>query len=221
MVHEVEDPLNILSSLPVKRIQVNGKVLTAITVMGGILAFIFLHDEKQGVMAPAIHEGDSLPMMHSTGISSLISDSGVVRYKLVAEDWDIYAPSNTWKFYKGLFLERFDDNMHIDLYAEADTAFFYEQRLWELRGRVSVRNLQGTLFQTEELYYDTQRREFWNHCYMQITTPDSRLEGTEFHSNEQMTNYTILNSAGYQPAGDLDREPETPPAEMLETGESE
>ena len=41
-------------------------------------------------MAEAINDSDSLPMMHSTGINTLISDSGVMRYRMMAEEWDIY-----------------------------------------------------------------------------------------------------------------------------------
>ena len=39
--------------------------------------------------AEAINSQDSLPFMHSVGVSTLISDSGVIRYHLVAEEWDI------------------------------------------------------------------------------------------------------------------------------------
>ena len=95
-------------------------------------------------MAEAINDSDSLPMMHSTGINTLISDSGVMRYRMMAEEWDIYNSTGrpaTWKFMKGLFMERFDEHFHIDLFVQADTAYLHEQRTWELRGRVVIRNM--------------------------------------------------------------------------------
>ena len=117
-------------------------------------------------MAEAINDSDSLPMMHSTGINTLISDSGVMRYRMMAEEWDIYNSTGrpaTWKFMKGLFMERFDEHFHIDLFVQADTAYLHEQRTWELRGRVVIRNMKNEVFHTEELYWDMTTHEMCSH----------------------------------------------------------
>jgi LPS export ABC transporter protein LptC len=142
---------------------------------------------------------DSLPFMHSVGVSTLISDSGVIRYHLVAEEWDIYTPNSqapTWKFKKGLLMQRLDEELNVDLYVQADTAYLHKQSMWELRGRVRIRNVQGTKFNTEELYWDLDKHEMWNHSYITIITPERTLEGTEFRSNEEMTRYSVMNSKG-------------------------
>ena len=148
-----------------------------------------------------ISENDSTAFMRSRGISTLISDSGILRYKLVAEEWDIHTDTkpSTWKFMKGLLMERFDEGFHIDLHVQADTAYLHEQRLWELRGRVVIRNIEGTLFRTEELFWDMNEHQMWNTKYMKITTTDEELEGTDFRSNEQMTDYYVSNSIGAFP----------------------
>lgn len=151
--------------------------------------------------------GDSLPFMHSVGVSTLISDSGVIRYHLVAEEWDIYTPANaaaTWKFIKGLLMLRLDEDFNVDLYVQADTAYLHQQYMWELRGRVRIRNVQGTRFMTEELFWDLNKHEMWNHANMTIITPERTLEGTEFRSNEQMTRYSVANSKGDFPMSDAE-----------------
>lgn len=155
--------------------------------------------------AEAVNDTDSLPMMHATGINTLISDSGVMRYRMVAEEWDIYntpGRPSTWKFMKGLFMERFDEHFHIDLFVQADTAYLHEQRTWELRGRVVIRNIKDEVFHTEELFWDMNMHEMWSHQHMRITTPERELEGTEFRSNEQMTRYSVSNSSGAFPVED-------------------
>lgn len=160
-----------------------------------------------------IQTGDSLPFMHSVGVSTLISDSGVIRYHLVAEEWDIYTPNNkaaTWKFYKGLLMLRLDEDFNVDLYVQADTAYLHEQTTWELRGRVRIRNVQGTRFNTEELFWNLDKHEMWNHTYMTIITPERTLEGTEFRSNEQMTRYSVANSKGDFPMSDTEDGATTP-----------
>lgn len=154
-------------------------------------------------VAEALKESDSLLFMHVRGVNTFISDSGVMRYHLVAEEWDIYNGTNgkaaTWNFYKGLLMERYDENFHIDLYIQSDTAWLHEQHLWELRGRVVVRNINGDVFRTEELFWDLNKHEMWSYKYIRIVTPERELEGTEFHSNEQMTRYSVSNSIGAFP----------------------
>lgn len=149
---------------------------------------------------------DSLLFMHSKGINTFISDSGVMRYHLVVEEWDIYNGNpgelTTWKFMKGLLMERYDEKFHVDLFVQSDTAYLHRQQLWELRGRVVVRNVNGDVFRTEELFWDLDKHEMWNQQYIHITTPDRELEGTEFHSNEQMTRYTVFNSVGSFPVNE-------------------
>ncbi|MBR4757343.1 MAG: LPS export ABC transporter periplasmic protein LptC [Bacteroidaceae bacterium] len=161
----------------------------------------------------AIGENDSTAFMRSRGISTLISDSGILRYRLVAEEWDIYTNTkpSTWKFMKGLLMERFDEGFHIDLHVQADTAYLHEQRLWELRGRVVIRNIEGTLFRTEELFWDMNEHQMWNTKYMKITTTDEELEGTDFRSNEQMTDYYVSNSVGAFPVDKVENESEEAP----------
>ena len=51
--------------------------------------FLFLPScgGKKQNLADAVSEGDSLPDMHTTGVTTLISDSGLIRYKIVTEEW--------------------------------------------------------------------------------------------------------------------------------------
>lgn len=39
--------------------------------------------------APAIHARDSVAMMTSYGVNTLISDSGVIKYRIVTERWEV------------------------------------------------------------------------------------------------------------------------------------
>ena len=146
--------------------------------------------------APAINENDSLPFMQSRGISTLISDSGVIRYKITAEEWNIYNTTNPpkWTFLKGILLEKFDSTFHIDWFVQSDTAYCHNQQLWELRGRVVIRNQEGTVFTSEELFWDMDRHEMYSNLFMTIRKPDEFLQGYNFRSNEQMTRYSVTNA---------------------------
>jgi len=161
-------------------------------------------------IAPAIHDEDSLPMMTAHGICNLISDSGIISYKIIAEDWNIYTTEpQKWTFLKGLFLEKFDSTFHVQWFVQSDTAYCHANRIWELRGRVVVLNRQGDLFETEELFWDMDAHEMWNTVFMCITMPanNQQLKGYNFRSDEQMTKYSINNSMGYTPVNEKKEEP--------------
>ena len=111
----------------------------------------------------AVRNRDSLPVMVTYGVSKLISDSGVVRYKIISEEWLVFDRTHPprQEFRKGVLLQRYDDRLNVDLYITADTAYWYNQSLWELRGRVRVRNLSDRVtYTSEQLYWDNEKHEF-------------------------------------------------------------
>lgn len=170
--------------------------------------------------APAIHERDSVSMMTTYGVNTLISDSGVIKYRIVTERWDVNTikqPSR-WTFERGIFLEQFDDKFHIEGYIFADTAWYYDQiKLWELRGRVRIRNVNGLVFRSEELFWDGIKHEFYSHKYSRVVTPERELEGTYFRSDEHMRHYEVTNSVGSFQSEDLEPEEEEPTKEPNKT----
>lgn len=105
--------------------------------------------------APAIHDRDSVAVMTSYGVNTLVSDSGVIKYRIVTERWEVNQnrhPSR-WIFDKGLFLEQFDEKFHVQAYIQCDTAYYFDQQhLWELRSRVRILTKDGLRFASEQLF---------------------------------------------------------------------
>ena len=156
-------------------------------------------EEAKEHVAPAIRERDSVSMMTTYGVNTLISDSGVIKYRIVTERWDVNVirQPNRWEFMKGVFFEQFDEQFHVQAYIQADTAWYYDQlKLWKLRGRVRIRNVNGLLYQSEELYWDGLRHELYSNVFSKVVTPERTLQGTYFKSDERMTYYTVSNSVG-------------------------
>ncbi|MCD8290672.1 MAG: LPS export ABC transporter periplasmic protein LptC [Prevotella sp.] len=150
-------------------------------------------------IAPAVNPRDSASMMKSYGVNTLISDSGMIKYRMVAESWEVNQAKDPsrWIFEKGLFLEQFDEKFHVQAYIQSDTAYYYDvKKLWHLRGRVRVRNVEGLRFASEELYWDENRHELYSYKFSHLITPDREMEGTYFLSDENMTHYIIDNSKG-------------------------
>ena len=163
-----------------------------------VLSFIACDNPKEHT-APAIYARDSVAMMTSYGVNTLISDSGVIKYKIVAERWDVNTVRQPprWTFEKGIFMEQFDEQFHVEGYIQADTAWYYDQqKLWHLRGRVRIRNVNGLVYQSEELYWDGLKHELYSNVFSKVTTPERTLQGTYFRSDEHMSHYIVSNSKG-------------------------
>ena len=170
------------------------------------VTFFILHSsffisctEAQEHIAKAVNPEDSVAIMQSFGVNTLISDSGVIKYRIVTERWDVNVirQPNRWEFMKGVFFEQFDEQFHVQAYIQADTAWYYDQlKLWKLRGRVRIRNVNGLLYQSEELYWDGLRHELYSNVFSKVVTPERTLQGTYFKSDERMTYYTVSNSVG-------------------------
>ena len=164
-----------------------------------LLMFAACGEEAKEHTAPAVLERDSVSMMTSYGVNTLISDSGVIKYRIVTERWDVNVirQPNRWEFMKGVFFEQFDEQFRVQGYIQADTAWYYDQmKLWKLRGRVRVRNNNGLIYESEELYWDGIRHELYSYVFSKVITPERTLEGTYFKSDERMTKYTVSNSKG-------------------------
>lgn len=202
----------------VPKMEVRITVLSTITTLALLLTSC---EEKQEHIAPAIYARDSVAMMTTYGVNTLISDSGTIKYRIVAERWEINQnkrPSR-WIFDKGVFLEQFDENFNIQSYIQCDTAYYYdEKRLWELKGRVSILTKQGLHFTSEELYWNEQKHELYSNRFSRLVTPERSLQGAYFRSDDMMTKYYISNSKGSFEKGDFDSSEENmPPANAADT----
>ncbi|MCL1942720.1 MAG: LPS export ABC transporter periplasmic protein LptC [Candidatus Azobacteroides sp.] len=145
---------------------------------------------------------DSLPRMTTTVITSLISDSGVMRYRIKTPEWLIFDKTKQpyWYFPKGLDVEKFNLTLHVDARIKCDTAYFYERKqLWKLIGKVHLENLQGEKFDTELLYWDQRTEKIYSDKFIHIEQKERIITGLGFDSNQSMTVYTIRKPQGIFP----------------------
>ena len=153
----------------------------SITIVLGAMVMLLLFSSCSGgkkEMGAAITERDSLPVMDTRGVTTLVSDSGVTRYRIVTEEWLVFDRKNPpyWAFEKGVYLEKFDSLFQVEASIKSDTAYYYNKEgLWKLIGHVDIKNQKGEKFNTELLYWD---------------------QNNGFESNQQMTVYTIHKPEG-------------------------
>ena len=171
------------------------------------VCFIAACTEPVEHTASAVRARDSVAVMTSWGVNTLISDSGVIKYRIVAEKWEVNENKRPprWIFEKGLFLEQFDEKFHVQAYIQCDTAYYYSQKkLWELRSRVRVRTKDGLRFTSQELFWDQNAHELYSNVFSRLVTPDRTLQGSYFRSDEKMTRYMVTNTKGSFSQSDLE-----------------
>ena len=154
---------------------------------------------KDKKLTETISKNDTLPSMKSLGVTTLISDSGITRYKIVTEEWLIYDKKNPpyWAFEKGVYLEKFDTLFRIDASIKADTAYYHEKKkLWELKGHVQILSQRGDKFQTDLLFWDEKKEKVYSDKFIQIEQEDKVIKGYGFESNQDLTEYEIKNTTG-------------------------
>ena len=84
------------------------------TVLVAVVMLLFFSacfsDRKQ--MGGAVTNRDSLPALETHDVTTLISDSGVIRYRITTPLWLVYDKLNPsrWSFEKGVYVENFDEN---------------------------------------------------------------------------------------------------------------
>lgn len=164
-------------------------------------------------IAPAVYDHDSASVMISSGVNTLVSDSGVIKYRIVTERWEVNQVKNPsrWTFDKGVFLEQFDEKFHVQAYIQCDTAYYYDKlRIWELRSRVRILTKDGLRFSSEQLFWNELKHELYSNVFSRLVTPDRTLQGTYFRSDEKMNHYFVSNSKGSFQQADFDNSADTP-----------
>ncbi len=193
--------------------------MTSITIACGVMVMLVLFSSCSGrkkELGAAITERDSLPVMDTRGVVTLVSDSGVIRYRVNAEEWKVYdrkSPSY-WSFEKGVYVEKFDSLFQVEASIKADTAYYYDkQKLWKLISNVHIQNLKGEKFDTELLFWDQNKQKVYSDKEVRIEQPDQIIYAVGFESNEQLTKYTFFKTNGIFY---IDEDTGTAPADTLQ-----
>lgn len=192
------------------------RLLMAASLIGGLASLAAGCGSDAPPMGNAVTNRDSLPVMVTYGASKLISDSGVIRYKFIAEEWRIYDKTSPqrWDFPKGIFLERYDDKFKVNMHVTADSAWLYDQKLLKLHGHVELDDkAAGTHLTTQELFWNMNTGELWSNVYTRLIEPEQAIEGNWFRAtviNKRITRYHVRQSKGFLPMGDIDSPRETP-----------
>ncbi|GBU06675.1 LPS export ABC transporter periplasmic protein LptC [Bacteroidales bacterium] len=151
---------------------------------------------------------ESVPTVHAEDVISLMSDSGVTRYRLKASIWDIYSKEGqtNWIFPRGIYVEKFDSIFQVEASVVADTAYYFGHTgIWQLIGNVKVINLKQETFETSELFWDQKTAQVYSDSLVRVEQQGAVIVSIGFKSNQEMNNYmfySIQPSTYFEVKGD-------------------
>lgn len=169
-------------------------IATTVLVVVVLLGAACSKDEVEKIDAG---NRDSIAGMHSKKITTVISDSGITRYRIYTDEWHIYDKKIEpfWEFKKGIHFEKFDENLTIEAYFHADYAKFYEKKkLWEFRKNVKAINLKGEMFETDLLFWDQLLEKIYTPAFIKVTQETRINNWVGFESNQSLTKFHGTNA---------------------------
>ena len=178
-----------------------------------MLLFASCHRREVKLQMEAISDRSSMPVLDAQQVTTLISDSGVTRYRITAAEWQIYDQADPpyWEFPQGVYLEQFDNQLNTTSTLRADYAYYDERaENWRLSGNVQSTNVNGEQFMTPELYWAQKTERVYSDSAITIIQPPTKaaieakgdsakgtiIKGVGFESNQEMTQYTIRRPSG-------------------------
>jgi LPS export ABC transporter protein LptC len=147
----------------------------------------------------AITDRANTPSLRATEVMTVISDSGITRYRINAQEWEIYDQAEVpyHNYPKGIRFEKFNTQLDVDAEIQSDYAIHYDQKkLWDLRDNVKAVNLEGEQFECDQLFWDMNTERVYSDSRIKITQKDQIIEGVGFESNQELTNYVIRRPTG-------------------------
>lgn len=187
--------------------------LLIVSATGG--SFLTACTDHDDTLRSVPNQGDPYesPTMTTTDVDSWVSDSGYVKYHIIAPIWDMYEDlaEPFWKFPEGLHIETFNPDRTIKGEIHSDSAtYFHQRRLAKLQGHVLAVNTNRDTFLTSLIYWDQDKSKFYTDSFIHIVKTDRIIEGYGFSANEQMTEYAIHRPTAILPASSIrgDKRPE-------------
>ena len=98
-------------------------VTIASLVVVTLLFFLFsCSGEKVDTTSFSVENRSKTPKLRTDSITTLVSDSGITRYRLSALQWMIFDRDTHpyWDFPEGIYVERFDEEFNVDAFVQSD-----------------------------------------------------------------------------------------------------
>ena len=170
-----------------------------ILVIIGLLILLACENDIEKINT--IISSQTLPELTGKNYEIIQSDSAQVKLRLLAPEIRKYSSSEKpyLEFPQGMTAYYYDDSLEIESIIRANYAIYYEEEnLWEAKNNVVARNLKnGNQLNTEQLFWDQNKRTFYSNSYSRIVNEDGTFYGEKgFQANQDLTKWKLIGSKG-------------------------
>lgn len=184
-------------------------ITTTFAVVVMLLLFMASCGKENKEVVEVTFDPENTYTLRTTDVSSLISDSGITRYRMNAKEWLVFGKAKEPYSYfpQGVYVEKFDSLFNVEASVKADTAYYWDKKgLYKLIGHVGILSQEGKKLNTSILYFDQKEDQIYTDEYFELEEGDKIITGIGFKSNQNMTKYKIFNSQGTFPVSDTARD---------------
>ena len=179
-------------------------ITTTFAVVVMLLLFMASCGKENKEVVEVTFDPENTYTLRTTDVSSLISDSGITRYRMNAKEWLVFGKAKEPYSY---FPQGVDSLFNVEASVKADTAYYWDKKgLYKLIGHVSILSQEGKKLDTSILYFDQKEDQIYTDEYFELEEGDKIITGIGFKSNQNMTKYKIFNSQGTFPVSDTARD---------------
>lgn len=163
-----------------------------------MLLLVSCETDRSEVMA--MGEKKIMPSQTGKDITMLYTDSTLLKIRLEAPQMIMYDKGTKEPMTimpKGLFVSFFDDKGKQSTTLKANYGIRYEtSRRMEAKYDVEVVNATGEKLNTEHLVWDENTKQITSDVFVKITTAKEIIMGKGLRSNQDFTQYEILEITG-------------------------
>ena len=184
-------------------------ITTTFAVVVMLLLFMASCGKENKEVVEVTFDPENTYTLRTTDVSSLISNSGITRYRMNAKEWLVFGKAREPYSYfpQGVYVEKFDSLFNVEASVKADTAYYWDKKgLYKLIGHVGILSQEGKKLNTSILYFDQKEDQIYTDEYFELEEGDKIITGIGFKSNQNMTKYKIFNSQGTFPVSDTARD---------------
>lgn len=170
--------------------------MVALLVMGSAILLISC---KQEVVVASVDE-ETLVTQRSDSLVLIMSERGIRKYRFETPLLERYelAKKPYMEFKKGVDIITYEDStMDVASTLIADYAIFYEtKKLWEAKGNVVAKKVDGQTLMTEQLFWDQITKKIYSDVESTVIDGDNVIVGVGFESDEEFDDYLFREPKG-------------------------
>ena len=150
--------------------------------------------DDDGIAANQKIDASKQPTMVSYNVQTLLSDSGMTRYRITTKTWLAYEEQEHphWVFPDGLIAEELDKHsFEVKMSMKCDSAHYDRStRMLTLTGNITIHDKNGSEITCDSAYYDEEKALWSLNSMVTITSKDgSKIETNQMFWDRKASKY--------------------------------